>query len=114
MRCKCGNKIKITVPMYVNKEGDYICKDCFDNIKITKGVIDSTINNLEKLEELLKKNLLKRKINDQIDLLIDDFRELLKELRTTQKPLSKERREYFFGKLDERQKKIHKIAILKN
>lgn len=110
MICKCGNKIEITVPMYVNKEGDYICKDCFDKIAMSNDFIQTAEKYIEKLEIIMERNMFKRKINDQLDLMLDDFIELLKELRSTKKPLSKEKRDYFFSKLCERQKKIHEIS----
>lgn len=31
--CKCGKEIEITVPMYVDKNDNYVCKECFEKIK---------------------------------------------------------------------------------
>ena len=110
LKCKCGEKIEITVPMFVNNEGDFICKNCFENKKKIDGFIATAKNYITKLEDVIEKNKLKRKINDQLDLLIDDHVELLRELRTTKKPLTKERRDYFLKKLEERQEKICDVS----
>ena len=108
--CKCGNGIEITVPMFVNKEGNFICKNCFENKKMLDGFIATAENYITKLEEVIERNKSKRRINDQLDLLIDDHIELLRELRTTRKPLTKERKDYFIDKLKKRQEKIHEIS----
>lgn len=108
--CKCGKEIEITVPMFVNKEGNFICNNCFENKKMLDGFIATAENYITKLEEVIERNKSKRRINDQLDLLIDDHIELLRELRTTQKPLTKERKDYFMDKLKKRQKKIHEIS----
>lgn len=110
LKCKCGKEIEITVPMFVNKEGDFICKRCFENKKEIDGFIASAEDYIEKLEHMIERNRLKRKINDQLDRLIDDHIELLRELKSTMKPLTKERKDYFLNKLEERQEEIHKIS----
>lgn len=76
----------------------------------TKGLTNPIELCIGKLEEFLKRNIFKRKINDQIDLLIDDVIELLKELRTSKKPLSQERRDCFFDKIRERFEKINDMS----
>ena len=96
--------------MFVNKEGDFICKSCFENKKKIAGFIASAEDYIGKLEEMIERNQLKRRINDQLDRLIDDHIELLRELKTTRKPLTKERRDYFLNKLGERQEEIHEIS----
>lgn len=108
--CKCGNGIEITVPMFVDGEDNFVCKNCFENKKMLDGFIATTENYIQKFQEILERNKSKRKINDQLDLLIDDHIELLKELRITQKPLTKERKDYFMDKLKKRQEKIHEIS----
>ena len=96
--------------MFVNKEGNFICKNCFENKKMLDGFIATAENYIKKLNEVIERNKAKRKIHGQLDLLIDDHIELLTELRTTQKPLSKERKDYFMDKLEKRQEKIHEIS----
>lgn len=95
--------------MFTDGKGNFICKDCYENIKEINGFIATAEDYIRKSQEVIKRNQKKRKINDQLDRLIDDFIELLRELRSTKKPLSKEKRDYFFSKLCERQEKIHEI-----
>lgn len=109
LKCKCGEEIEITVPMFVNNEGDFICKNCYEKKKKINGFIASAKDYIGKLEHMIERNRLKRSINDQLDRLIDDHIELLRELKSTQKPLTKERKDYFLNKLEERQEKIHEI-----
>jgi hypothetical protein len=30
--CKCGKKIEITVPMYADKDDNFVCKECYDKL----------------------------------------------------------------------------------
>lgn len=110
LKCECGKEIEITVPMYVNIDGDFICKNCFENKEIIAGFIATAKDYIKKFEEIIERNQAKRRINDQLDLLIDDHIEILRELRITRKPLTKERKDYFLNKLEERQEKIHEIS----
>ena len=110
LKCKCGKEIEITVPMFVNKEGDFICKSCYEKKKKINGFIASAEDYIGKLEHMIERNRLKRRINDQLDRLIDDHIELLRELKSTKKPLTKERKDYFLNKLEERQEEIHEIS----
>ncbi len=110
LKCKCGREIEIIVPMYVNAEDDFICKICFENKKKIDGFIASAEDYIGKLEHMIERNRLKRSINDQLDRLIEDHIELLRELKSTRKPLTKERKDYFLNKLEERQEEIHKIS----
>lgn len=110
LKCKCGKEIEITVPMFVNKEGNFICKSCYEKKKKIDGFIASAEDYIKKLEHMIERNQLKRRINDQLDRLIDDHIELLRELKSTKKPLTKERRDYFLNKLEKRQEKIHEIS----
>ena len=96
--------------MFVDKKDNFICKNCFENIKKIDGFIATAKDYVAKLEDVIERNELRRKINDQLDLVIDDQIELLKELRTTKKPLTKERRDHFLKKLEKRQEKIHEIS----
>jgi len=107
--CKCGNIIEISVPMYIDNEGAYICKICFNNNKKIEDIIKKTEDYIKRLEEILQNNLTKRKINNQIDLMIDDIIELLQELRHSKKPLSNERKKYFREKLEKRKLAIGKL-----
>ena len=110
LKCICGEEIEITVPMFVGYEGIFICKDCYEKKKKIDGFIASAENYIGKLEHMIERNRLKRRINDQLDRLIDDHIELLRELKSTKRPLTKERRDYFLNKLEERQKEIHEIS----
>lgn len=109
LKCKCGRQIEITVPMFEN-EGNFICKECFENIKSIAGLITTSENYIDKLQDVIERNQSKRRINDQLDLLIDDCIDLLGELRKTKTPLSKEKRDYYFKKLEVRQEKIYEIS----
>jgi len=109
-KCKCGKEIETTVPMLVNNEGNFICKICFENKKKIDGFIASAEDYIAKLEHMIERNQLKRRINDQLDRLIDDHIELLRELKSTKRPLTKERRDYFLKILEKRQKEIHEIS----
>lgn len=97
--------------MFVNKEGSFICKNCYEKKKKIDGFIATAKDYIEKLEHMIERNRLKRRINDQLDRLIDDNIELLRELKSTRKPLTKERKDYFLNKLEERQEEIHKIRL---
>ncbi len=110
MKCKCGKEIEITVPMFTDGKGNFICKDCFENKKEINGFIATAENYIKKFQKVIERNKKKRNLNDQLDLLIDDFIELLRELRESKKPLSQERRDYFFSKLKVRQERIHEIG----
>ncbi|GAI96562.1 unnamed protein product [marine sediment metagenome] len=111
LKCKCGEEIEITVPMFVNNEGDFICKSCYERKKKINGFIATAEDYIRKLEHMIERNRLKRRINDQLDRLIDDHIELLRELKSTRKPLTKERKDYFLNKLEERQEEIHKMLF---
>lgn len=76
----------------------------------TKGFTNPIELFIRRLEELLERNIFKRKINDQLDLLIDDVIELLKELRSSKKPLSHERRKDLLNKIRERYEKINDMS----
>ena len=109
MKCKCGKEIEITVPMFTDGKDKFICKDCFENKKEINGFIATAEDYIKKFQKVIERNQKKRKINDQLDLLIDDFIELLGELRSTQKPLPKARKDYFLDKLEERREKISEL-----
>lgn len=109
MKCKCGREIEITVPMFTDGKDKFICKDCFENKKEINGFIATAKDYIEKFQKVIERNQKKRKINDQLDLLIDDFTELLGELRSTKKPLPKERKDYFLEKLEIRREKISEL-----
>ncbi len=96
--------------MYVDIDGDFICKNCFVSKEKIAGFIATAKDYIKKFEEIMERNQARRRINDQLDRLIDDHIELLRELRITQKPLTKERKDYFLNKLEERQEKIHEIS----
>lgn len=106
MKCKCGKEIEITVPMFTDGKDKFICKDCYENRKEIDGFIATAEDYIKKFQAVIRRNQEKRKINDQLDRLIDDFIELLRELKSTKKPLSKERRDSFLEKLEKRREKI--------
>jgi len=109
MKCKCGKKIEITVPMFTDGKDKFICKDCYENRKEINGFIATAEDYIKKLQEVIKRNEMKRKINDQLDLIIDDSIELLKELKASKKPFSKERKDYYLNKLEERRTKLYDL-----
>ena len=106
MKYKCGKEIEITVPMFTDGKGNFICKDCFENIREINGFIATAEDYIKKFQKVIKRNQEKRQINDQLDRLIDDFIELLGELRSTKKPLPKARKDYFLEKLEKSRVKI--------
>ena len=110
MKCKCGREIEITVPMFTDGKDKFICKDCFENIREINGFIATAKDYIKKFQKVIERNQEKRKINDQLDRLTDDFIELLNELKSTKKPLPKERREYFLEKLEKSRVKISELT----
>ena len=111
MKCKCGKEIEITVPMFIDGKGNFICKDCFENKKEINGLIATAEGYIKKFQKVIERRKEKKNLNDQLDLLIDDFIELLRELRSTQKPLPKERKDYFLEKLEKRSGNKMEIQI---
>lgn len=109
IKCKCGKKIDITVPMFTDGKDNFICKDCYENRKEIDGFIATAEDYIKKFQEVIKRNEKKRKINDQLDLLTDDFIELLMELKASKKPFSKERKDYYLYKLEKRRTKLYEL-----
>lgn len=110
MKCKCGREIEITVPNFTDGKGNFICKDCYENKKEINGFIATAEDYIKKFQKVIERNQKKRRINDQLDRLIDDSIELLNELKSTKKPLPKERKDYFLEKLEKRKQKLHEIT----
>ena len=77
-----------------------------ENKKKIDEFIATSKDYIKKLECIIERNQSRRRINDQIDLIIDDFIELLGELRSTKKPLTKEKRDYFLNKLEKRRQNL--------
>lgn len=73
-----------------------------ENKEKIDGIIAKGERIMKELIVVVQKNELKKKINNELDLTIDNFMELLKELKETKRPLTKERRDYFLKKLDNR------------
>lgn len=110
MKCKCEKEIEITVPMFTDGKGNFICKDCYENKKEINGFIATAQDYIKRFQKVIERNQKKRRINDQLDRLIDDFIELLNELKSTKKPLPKAKKDYFLEKLEERRVKISELT----
>lgn len=82
-----------------------------ENKEKIDGFIETAKDYITKLDNIIERNKFKRRINDQLDLIIDDFIELLGELRSTKKPLTKERKDYFLNKLEKRRQKFHEMSV---
>jgi len=61
--CKCGKKIEITVPMYADKDDNFVCKECYK--KARGWTIKIFITNTGKKEA----NEVYRRIEDLADKL---------------------------------------------
>ncbi len=98
--CKCGKKIEITVPMYVDKDDNFVCKDCFDKLALAENLLQLDDEPFKFAKEIFVNSRIKFLRGPVFDLTLNI--NLIKELNTAQL-------KFLFGLIDtelkEREKK---------
>jgi hypothetical protein len=80
--CKCGKKIEIMVPMYTDKDDNFVCKDCYDKLALAENLLQLDDETFKSAKEIFVNSKIKFLKGPVFDLTLNI--NIIKMLNTAQ------------------------------